>query len=153
MSATDAREHDDAAARMRGVEPLPWQRDAIGELLARRGRWPHAMLIAGAPGIGKRVLARTLARALLCETPSAAGGACGTCAGCRYEAAGHHPDLRLVEPVEIDDDVAKPVEWISVAMVRALADWTQLSSHRGGAKVAVIAPAERMNAPAANALL
>jgi DNA polymerase-3 subunit delta' len=148
-----ASERNDAPDRPRVVEPLPWQRGAIGELLARRGRWPHAMLIAGPPGIGKRVLARTLARSLLCETPDADGGACGVCASCRYEAAGQHPDLRVVEPVEIDDDVAKPVEWISVAMVRAVADWTQLSSHRGGAKVAVIAPAERMNASAANALL
>jgi len=152
--ATDAAsEPDDAPARARVVEALPWQRDAIRDLLARRARWPHAMLIAGPPGIGKRVLARTLARCLLCETPGADRNACGTCASCRYEAAGHHPDLRLVEPMEIEDDVAKPVEWISVAMVRALADWTQLSSHRGGAKVAVIAPAERMNASAANALL
>jgi DNA polymerase-3 subunit delta' len=151
--STDASERDDAPAGARVVEALPWQRDAIRDLLVRRGRWPHAMLIAGAPGIGKRVLARTLARSLLCETPRADGSACGACASCRYEAAGQHPDLRLVEPVEIDDDVAKPVEWISVAMVRALADWTQLSSHRGGAKVAVITPAERMNASAANALL
>ena len=152
--ATDAAsEPDDVAVRARLVEPLPWQRDAIGDLLAWRDRWPHAMLVAGPPGIGKRVLARTLARSLLCETPRADRSACGTCAGCRYAAAGQHPDLRLVEPMEIDDDVAKPVEWISVAMVRALADWTQLSSHRGGAKVAVIAPAERMNASAANALL
>jgi DNA polymerase-3 subunit delta' len=134
-------------------EPLPWQCDTIGGLLARRARWPHAMLIAGPIGIGKGALARTLARARLCETPAADGAACGGCASCRYEAAGQHPDLRIVEPVEMDDDVAKPVEWISVASVRALAQWTQLSSHRGGAKVALIAPAERMNASAANALL
>jgi DNA polymerase-3 subunit delta' len=37
--------------------------------------------------------------------------------------------------------------------VRALTDFVQLSSHRQRAKVAVIAPAERMNAAAANALL
>jgi len=153
--ATDAAggEPIDAAVRARMPEALPWQGETIGGLLARRARWPHAMLIVGPPGIGKRVLARTLARSLLCETPAADGSACGTCASCRYEAAGQHPDLRVVEPVEIDDDVAKPVEWISVAMVRSLADWTQLTSHRGGAKVAVIAPAERMNASAANALL
>ena len=47
----------------------------------------------------------------------------------------------------------KAVDWISVDRVRALIRWTALSSHRGGAKVALIAPAERMNAAAANALL
>ena len=45
------------------------------------------------------------------------------------------------------------VDQIPVDTVRALIDWAHLTSHRGGAKVAVIAPAERMNAAAANALL
>jgi DNA polymerase-3 subunit delta' len=59
-----------------------------------------------------------------------------------------------VEPVEIDDEGnATPVPWITVAHIRALIEWATLTSHRGMAKVAVIAPAERMNAAAANALL
>ena len=111
------------------------------------------MLISGPQGIGKRVLAQALARALLCEAPTAGGGACGNCAGCRYAAAGQHPDLRIVEPVEIDDDEVKPVEWISVDRIRALIRWSEITSHRGAAKVAVIVPAERMHAAAANALL
>src|SRR5206468_10384305 len=76
------------------------------------------------------------------------------CASCRYAHAGQHPDLRLVEPIEIDDDnVATPSLWITVAHVRALIDWAALTSHRRIAKVAVIVPAERMNPAAANALL
>src|SRR5207244_7993021 len=64
------------------------------------------------------------------------------------------PDLRLVEPIEIDhDNVATPSLWITVAHVRALIDWAALTSHRRVAKVAVIVPAERMNPAAANALL
>jgi len=123
-------------------------------MLADRARWPHALLLTGPRGIGKRALALEFARGLLCETPRAGGAACGECASCRYVAAGQHPDLRVVEPVEIDDDgVAKPVEWIPVDAIRALIAWAQLTSHRRMAKVAVIAPAERMNAAAANALL
>jgi DNA polymerase-3 subunit delta' len=123
-------------------------------MLADRPRWPHALLIVGPRGIGKRALALEFARALLCETPRGDGSACGECASCRYVAAGQHPDLRVVEPVEIDDDgVAKPVEWIQVDAIRDLIGWAQLTSHRRVAKVAVIAPAERMNAAAANALL
>lgn len=133
--------------------PLPWQRKLAQDLLARRARWPHAMLIVGPAGIGKAALARFLARALLCEAPAADGGPCGACASCRYEAAGQHPDLRVVEPIEIEDDVPKAVEWIVVDRIRAMAHWAELTSHRGGAKVAVIDPAERMHPSAANALL
>ena len=133
--------------------PLPWQRELFAGLAAKRSTWPHALLIAGRAGIGKRILAQSLARSLLCESVSASGTPCGTCPGCHYAAAGQHPDLRVVEPVEQDGDDTKAVEWISVDRIRALTRWAELTSHRGGAKVALIVPAERMNAPAANALL
>jgi DNA polymerase-3 subunit delta' len=42
---------------------------------------------------------------------------------------------------------------IPVDRIRTLIEWVQLTSHRGRAKVAVIAPAETMNLAAANALL
>jgi len=133
--------------------PLPWQRASLASLLARRAQWPHAMLFTGPVGIGKRLLAHALARALLCEAPAADRSACGDCASCRYAAAGQHPDLRVIEPVEIDDDEVKPVEWIAVDRIRALIHWAGITSHRGRAKVALIVPAERMNEAAANALL
>src|SRR5438034_1148804 len=82
-----------------------------------------------------------------CEAPRAEGLACGQCPGCRYVVAGQHPDLRIVEPVDIDDDgTATPVPWITVGHVRGLIEWAQLTSHRRMAKIAVIAPAELMNA-------
>ena len=143
----------DAAAIRPSVAPLDWQRTALIELTARRARWPHALLITGSRGIGKRMLADALARALLCETPGSNGTPCGECPGCRYAAAGQHPDLRVIEPIDVTDDVAKPVEWIVVDRIRALTRWAQLTSHRGGAKVGIIDPAERMNPAAANALL
>jgi DNA polymerase-3 subunit delta' len=123
-------------------------------MLARRARWPHALLVSGPEGIGKRALARVFAQALLCEQPTAEGFACNDCASCHYVVAGQHPDLREVEPVETDEDgVATPSEWINIRHIRALTEWVQLSSHRRVAKVATIAPAERMNPAAANALL
>ena len=135
-------------------EALPWQRAIVVQWLARRGAWPHALVVAGRAGIGKRVLAETLAAALLCERPRADGSACGECPGCAYVRAGQHPDLFVVEPVARDDDGnAKPQQWIEVDAVRALTAWSQVTSHRGGARVALIDPAERMNASAANALL
>jgi DNA polymerase-3 subunit delta' len=143
----------DAGTTRAATVPLAWQHAMLTELLAQRARWPHATLITGRRGIGKRALANTLARALLCETPRVTGLPCGECPGCRYAMAGQHPDLRIVEPIDIADDVVKPVEWIVVDKVRALTGWAQLTSHRGGAKVGIVDPAERMNAAAANALL
>jgi len=135
-------------------ELLPWQTAAARESLAARATWPHALLLDGPRGIGKRTLARNLARALLCENPAVDGFACGACAGCHYVAAGQHPDLQMIEPFVIDDDVeVKAQDPIPVDRVRALIDWVQLTSHRGRAKVAVIVPAESMNLAAANALL
>jgi len=145
---------DDAVAELAPPRLHPWLAPLAHELLGRRARFPHALLLSGQEGIGKRDLALVLAQSLLCETPRNDGLACNTCASCHYVTAGQHPDLRLVEPFDVDEDgVATAVEWIAVDKVRALIDWAQLTSHRRVAKVAVVAPAERMNAAAANALL
>jgi DNA polymerase-3 subunit delta' len=73
--------------------------DRVKALLSRalrERRVPPAMLLAGPEGVGKRVLALTVARGLLCE----AGGddPCERCPACRRAQRGLHPDLVLVEP-------------------------------------------------------
>ncbi len=148
-----AAEEDVVAARWQ--ELLPWQAEPAREAL-RRGReaWPHAVLVTGPTGIGKHILAQNLARALLCEAPVADGMACGRCASCGYVAAGQHPDLRLVEPVDVDDEGAiKVLDQIPIKHVRAITRWANVTSHRGGAKVAIVTPADLLNPAAANALL
>jgi DNA polymerase-3 subunit delta' len=133
---------------------LPWQRGVAAAALATRARWPHALLITGRRGIGKRNLALYFARALLCEQPNADGAACGRCPSCGYFLAGAHPDLRRIEPFEYDEDgEPKAVDAILVERIRALTQFAQLSTHRQRAKVALISPAEAMNEAAANALL
>jgi DNA polymerase-3 subunit delta' len=147
--------YEDGAAAAEPFPALyPWLETQARDALQARARWPHALMLEGAQGIGKRVLALHFARALLCEEPASDGTACGTCPSCRYVAAGQHPDLRIVEPVEIDEDgTPVPVDFVKIDRIRELTAWAQVTSHRRIAKVAVIAPAERMNAPAANALL
>lgn len=150
---TDAREGQ--PARLPWPAMLPWHADTARAELARRASWPHALLVHGPRGIGKHALALQFAQALLCETPRGDGLACGTCAGCRYAVVGQHPDLMRLELLVVDpeDDTLEAVDAIAIDRVRALTDFVQLTSHRQRAKVAVIAPAERMNAAAANALL
>jgi DNA polymerase-3 subunit delta' len=133
---------------------LPWHRELATAMLQQRSRWPQALLIAGRRGLGKRALALHFACALLCEAPCPDGDACGVCPSCLYVAVGAHPDLRLIEPLLLDEEGnVIVVDAITVDRIRELTAFTQLSTHRHRAKVAVIAPAEAMNPAAANALL
>jgi DNA polymerase III subunit delta' len=148
------RESDLEIARTPLPTLPPWLATPAREALALRARWPHALLVSGPEGIGKRALALHFARALLCEAPVADGSACGACPGCHYVEVGQHPDLRIVEPVDVDEEgLVTPTEVIKIEAIRSLTQWSQRTSHRGGAKVAIIVPADKMHVPTANALL
>jgi DNA polymerase-3 subunit delta' len=92
------------------------------------------------------------------------GAACEACSACGWFEAGNHPDFRRVEPDdpgsrseppqgEGNDAEKRGSRQITVDDVRALAQFIAVSSHRGGAKVVVLHPADALNINAANALL
>ena len=112
---------------------------------AAAGAVGHAHLLIGPDGVGKRWLAQQMAQTLLCRQP-ADGDACGACPSCQSAAKGQHPDLRLVE-------VADKVTTITIEQVRELQRWLSMTPFHGGRKVAILAEAETMQEPAANALL
>ena len=143
----------------------PWiarQRDAM---LAQRG---HAWLLHGPSGLGQYALALELARAWLCDAPTA-HGACGQCASCHGIAVRTHADLRVLMPEvqmrqlgwplaekaqdEIDEKKRKPSREIRVDAMRDAVEFAQRTSARGRGKVVLVFPAEQMNAVTANALL
>jgi DNA polymerase-3 subunit delta' len=66
--------------------------------VVRRNRLAHAYLFCGAEGVGKRIFARELAKALLCEANQSPErlAACDACPSCRLMDAGNHPDSRSV---------------------------------------------------------
>ncbi len=111
-----------------------------------QSRLPHAVLLTGAEGAGKQLLAQRIVHALLCEAPDAQGEPCGTCAACGWLRAGTHPDLLTLEPEETG-------KAIKVDQVRSLCVDLSITSHGGRYKVAVVRPAEAMNVNAANSLL
>jgi len=161
---------------MERLAPLPWQSGLWDQLAGWRERLPHAVLLHGGRGIGKRHLAQAFAQLLLCESPRAAQ-ACGTCASCQLIGADNHPDFRALMPAadlppradspdeaeEGGDAVEAPAAGgkpkkapsreIVIDQVRRVGDFLGVSSHRGGRRVVLLAPAEALNGPAANALL
>lgn len=139
---------------------INWYNDQLLSLLAEKATLPHALLITGVQGIGKHQFAMSLARALLCESPTTDGAACDTCSACSWFKIGSHPDFRSVEPITEDaadhDDTSKKSKssvWISIEQIRELHDFIHVTSHRGGRKIVLVAPAEALNVSAANALL
>lgn len=139
---------------------LPWHQSELGRILAEGTGLPHALLIRGPAGIGKLEFAQALAKALLCEQSDGGEMACGRCIACSWIEQRSHPDLRIVQPESLAEpeeeaggDKKKASVQIGVDQVRALAEFVNLSSHRGRAKVIVVHPAEALNPSAANALL
>ncbi len=102
------------------------------------GRVPHAVLLAGPPGVGKRAAARWIAASTLgletAEFPTHPG---------KFP---EHADLRWIAPPE-------DKESIGIEQIRELVHDMSLTSYEGGAKVAVIEPANAMTVNAANSLL
>ncbi|TAL07340.1 MAG: DNA polymerase III subunit delta', partial [Porticoccaceae bacterium] len=126
--------------------PYPWHAAQWRELdaLLRAGTLPHALLLAGAPDIGKFLFARAFASLVLCAEPH--GSACGRCRNCRLIAAGSHPDLVLIQPEEQG-------KAIRIDAIRELREFCAGRPHQGGWRVILIEPAEALNVNAANALL
>lgn len=124
---------------------VPWLAPQMEQLRRARlaGRFPSALLIHDQRGAGGVWLAHQAARLALCR---AALPPCGSCRDCRLLLAAQHPDFITVAPLEDSKQ-------IRIEQIRDLAEQLTLTAHGGGATVAVIAPADAMNANAANALL
>ena len=120
----------------------------------------HAYLFAGPEGVGKELTAIGFAQALLCrERP---GEGCGECSACVRVPRRSHPDVTWVMPQEemIARGLASRTEFsntpsreIRVEQIRMLQERLALRPLEGPRKVAIIAPADRMNAQSQNALL
>lgn len=128
------------------AERLPWHDDLWARYGAHfvNGTLPHGLLLAGQEGTGKAAFAARGAALWLCTKP-VAEAPCGECRSCRLLAAGNHPDWLRIEP-----EGNRP---ITVQAIRDLRDRLTINPHLSRRRVVEIAPAERMNSAAANALL
>ncbi|MBS1155095.1 MAG: hypothetical protein H6R07_1019 [Proteobacteria bacterium] len=137
----------------------PWLEAAWLQLMRAPESMAHALLLTGAPGIGKRRFADYLAQYLLCESHDKQTAPCGQCDGCRWYLSGNHPDFRLLAPEEQGESegeeskAKRKVPLIKVESIRELIEFVNLTAHRRGAKVVLLDPVESMNTSAANAFL
>ena len=131
---------------------MPWHAEHWERLQARRRRdaMPHALLLCGPAGLGKRDFMRRFVRGLLCEQ-AIDGEACGRCRSCLLLDAGTHPDLITLSFGLRKDGVQRSD--IVVDQIRGLSARLAMASQFGGWQVACIDPADAMNTAAANALL
>lgn len=131
----------------------PWLQPIWEGLRARveTQRFPHALLLTGPAGLGKRDLVAALVTRMLCQSPRDDGHACGLCRGCVLQRAGTHPD-RVTVQLEARDDGKLRTE-ITIDQIRALGVRFASRPSFGGWQVVTIDPADRMNTAAANALL
>lgn len=117
-------------------------RDALCGAL-RAGKLPHAVLITGEEGQGKRTLADYLAKAIVCENQNRP---CGECRNCSVANAGAHPDIVYVRR----NTDKKEILIKQIQNVRADAI---IKPHMASGRVFIIEEAERMNIYTQNAFL
>jgi len=85
------------------AETIHRLRDMLG-----RDRFPHAVVLSGAPGAGKYTLALMLAQTLNCLAPIKTDGLpdfCGQCANCTRIAQATDLDARFAEAVEARENL------------------------------------------------
>jgi DNA polymerase-3 subunit delta' len=137
--------------------------DRVKEVLKRMlssGRLPGALLFVGEEGIGKKLFALEVARALNCRTP-VDHEACGTCGPCKRI-------LKLNYPTSSEPDAWIPMIWtdhrdvgmvvaprrvLRVDQMRQIESEANFRPVEGRARIFIIEEAEKLNDASANALL
>jgi len=112
-----------------------------------RDKVGHAYIFSGASGCGKKMLAMSFAKAILCASTTAMAVAtvCSSCTSCKTLETGNHPDVVFVRPTKKSmgvDDIRQQVHENAAIL--------PYSSDR---RIFIIQDADLMTVPAQNALL
>ena len=107
------------------------------------GRFPHAVLLEGPAGSGRRTFAARMAAALVCrgEHPP-----CGECSQCRKVFSGQHPDVELY-----GGDGAR--RSFHIDTIRSIRQGAYILPGEAPCRVYILAGAENMTVQAQNSLL
>ena len=140
------------ATRQNLLQDIPWNSSIWQDLVERYhgSGLPHASLLLGNEGTGKRPLAYRLAKFLLCKSAdkktTITQSFCDKCHSCQLMDAGSHPDYFVC------DQEAKGKQ-IKVDAIRQLNDFLAKTPQISACQVVQIYPVEAMNTNASNALL
>src|SRR6185503_13461243 len=123
-------------------------------------RIPGAMLFTGEDGIGKKLFALEIAKALNCRTPQGVEG-CGECPACKRIAKFNYPpsadsdDWKGIIWTDHPDVgmVVAPKRVLMVDQMRLIEREANYRPYEGKARVFLIEDADKLNDPSANALL
>lgn len=126
--------------------PFFWQQNQWDYLVKRQqeNSLPHALLLHGVSGLGKKHFAHSLATYLLCAQKDKQ--ACGQCKSCKLMLAQTHPDFYCIQP-----EAASKV--IRVDQIRELITQLNQTTQLNLYKIAIINPADTLHVSAANSLL
>jgi len=109
-----------------------------------QGRIGQSYIFSGLAAIGKRTLALQFARALNCLRADGVPDACGVCSSCKKMNSGNHPDVHIIQAQG---------QFIRIESIRFIQDQMTFKPLDGGRRVFILDDADKMNEPAANALL
>lgn len=111
------------------------------------GRLPHALILQGEDGLGKRSLAQLLAKALVCTgNVGAEYKPCGECSGCIRAKAQSHPDIRVISGSGVSNT-------ISVESVKAMTEDAYRKPEEADYNVYIIVVENKISEAAQNKLL
>ncbi len=127
-------------------------------------RLPHALLISGPLGVGKRDLAIRIAQALLCDT--VAQRSAGPCRDCRNCQRLHNPAQPALDPQHSDVEIIAPgalcaepdhehrnSRTIGICVIRRIEHAATLAPFEADRRIIIINPADAMTSDAADAFL
>jgi DNA polymerase III subunit delta' len=137
--------------------------DRVKQLLRRmlaERRLPGALLFTGEEGVGKKLFALEVAKALNCRSPRGTE-ACGECASCvrigriNYPQSSDADDWKQMIWTDHPDvgTVVAPKRLLLVDQMRQIEREANFRPYEGKARVFLIDDADKLNDPSANALL
>lgn len=112
--------------------------------IIRLGRVPNGLLFWGPEGVGKRLAALEMVKALNCKEGH--GDACGECLACRKVAHGNHPDVKEIQP-------SGKTRIIKVDMIEEIVELATYRPYEGKWRAVILHEADRMNEGSQNHFL
>ena len=123
----------------------PWHKRVwqLVDTMFDQDRLPHALLLWGSAGVGKRLFAQQLAKRILCLSDNMG---CNHCQACHWLEKKVHPDFYIIEP-------QGDKKSIGIEQIRTLKASLTTASTQHAAQLVLIPKAHLLNVSANNAFL